>query len=66
MEYTNGKTCSDELFELLVQMRNAQKMFFSSKPGSQEKGQALLLAKQTEKELDEFLKERGSTQTKLF
>ena len=65
-----GYRCSNDLADLLTNLRAEQKGFFAAKQGTLQRQNHLKESKRLEKELDAFLqqraKEKAETQTKLF
>jgi hypothetical protein len=57
--------CNNELATLLELLRNNQKNFFKSQPGSNERFVFLAESKRLEKELDNFLKARKEEEERL-
>lgn len=55
----NTYECNDPLAALLNELRENQRAFFKSQPGSLAKAEALKRAKTLEKELDQFLEMRN-------
>lgn len=55
----NTYECNDLLANLLNELRENQRAFFRSQPGSLAKAEALKRAKTLEKELDQFLEMRN-------
>ena len=55
-----------ELFTLVAKMRKYQKQFFASKPGTEERNEALKESKATEKQVDAEIAIRLSGQADLF
>lgn len=58
--------CNDAMAKLLTELRDSQRAFFASEPGSFQRREFLTESKRLEKLLDHFLSERASAQTKLF
>ena len=56
--------CSDDLADLLTNLRAEQKGFFASKPGTLQRQNHLVESKRLEKELDQFLKQRKEAANK--
>ena len=55
--------CSDDLADLLENLRANQNLFFRTKNGTPDHAEALHRSKQLEKELDQFLKKRKEEKT---
>lgn len=64
MEKTENKL--NQFADLVFRMRNAQKKYFKSPSGSDDKKTALIDSKQLEKEVDYFIDEQFSNQIKIF
>lgn len=64
---TTDLHCSPELFSMIKRMRAAQKAFFTSRPGSLQRSEALQESKKYEKEIDEFIRRKEQPeQNNLF